>query len=363
MKKILLFLLSVLFLIADFSYSQYSSPESVTYDTTGHRYFISNTTSQKIVQRDRQGVVTDFVTVGSGIHGVTVHNGRVYVCNQTRIKGYDLTTAAEVFNVTISGSTFLNDLAVDNSGIIYVTDFSARRIYKLNTNTSEFWIYVSNTTNQPNGIYIDTPRNRLLVCCWGANAPIKSVNLSDSSISNIITTSYNNCDGISLDRNENVYISTWGIQSVVKYDINFANSPVIAASSLSNPADIYVNKLTDTLAVPNAGNSTVTFYFLNTPVGVNQNSSSILNTFELFQNYPNPFNPVTVIRYTLTENQFTSLKVFDIRGKEVDALVNEKQNPGFYEVTFNASRLSSGMYYYKLTSGNSSIVRKLTLIK
>ncbi|MBK8553823.1 MAG: T9SS type A sorting domain-containing protein [Ignavibacteria bacterium] len=363
MRAILFLSISLTLLFSTNSYSQYSSPESVTYDTLSKRYFISNTSSQKIVQRDLQGVVTDFVTVGSGIHGVTVHNGRVYVCNQTRIKGYDLNTAAEVFNVTISGSTFLNDLAIDNSGMMYVTDFSGRRIYKLNTNTSEFWIYVPATTNQPNGIYVDTPRNRLLVCCWGASAPVKSVSLSDSSITNILTTPYSNCDGISLDRNDNVYISTWGIQSVVKYDINFANSPVIVTGGLSNPADIYVNKKSDTLAVPNAGNSTVTFYFLDTPSGISQLSSLTPDSFELSQNYPNPFNPNTVIRYSLNENRFTSLKVFNALGKEVAELVKENQKAGIYEVTFDASRLSSGIYFYTLSSGSNSFTKKMSVVK
>lgn len=363
MKPILFLSIALILLSSKNSFSQYSSPESVTYDTLSKRYFISNTASQKIVQRNLQGVVTDFVTVGSGIHGVTVHNGRVYVCNQTRIKGYDLTSAAEVFNVTISGSTFLNDLAVDNSGMMYITDFSGRRIYKLNTNTSEYWVYVPATTNQPNGVYVDTPRNRLLVCCWGASAPVKSVSLSDSSITNIITTPYSNCDGISLDRNDNVYISTWGIQSVVKYDINFANSPVIVTGGLSNPADIYVNKKSDTLAVPNAGNSTVTFYFLDSPSGINQIGLTVPGNFNLSQNYPNPFNPNTVIRYSLNENRFTSLKVFSSLGEEVADLVNENQKAGIYEVTFDASPFSSGIYFYTLTSGSNSLTGKMTLIK
>jgi len=350
-------------LISSQAFSQYSSPESITYDTVSNRYFISNTSSSKILQRDRQGIVTDFVTVGGSIHGVTVHNNRVYVCNGTRIRGYDLTTALEVFNVVITGSVFLNDLAAGANEVLYVTDFNGRRIYKLNTITQEFWIYVANTTNTPNGIYVDIPRNRLLICCWGGSAPIRSVNLADSSITTVANTSYSNCDGISLDKFDNVYVSTWGIQSVVKFDINFANPPTVVTGSLSNPADIYVNRKTDTLAIPNAGNSTVTFFFLNNPSSINQ-SNEIPDDFTLYQNFPNPFNPNTVIGYNLAVSSFISIKVYDILGNEVASLVNEKQSSGYYEIDFYGIGLNSGIYYYRLESGETiSEAKKMILLK
>ena len=362
MKSFLLLTVTAIMLISNISFSQYSSPESITYDTTGKRYFISNTSSSKIVQRDRQGNVTDFVTVGGSIHGVTVYNGKVYVCNGTRVRGYDLISAAEVFNVLVSGSTFLNDLAIDNSGMIYVSDFTARRIYKVNSNNSDYWIYVPATTNQPNGLYVDSLRNRLLICCWGASAPIKAVSFADSLIANLITTPYSNCDGISLDRNDNVYVSTWGIQSVARYDINFINPPVIVASGLSNPADIYVNRKTDTLAVPNAGNSTVAFFHLDIPSGINQ-ISSIANSFVLQQNYPNPFNPSTNVEFGISNFGFVSLKIYDASGKEVATLVNKDLNSGTYKYTFDASNLPSGIYFYKLSANGFMDTKRMTLVK
>lgn len=345
-------------------YSQYSSPESITYDSASRRYFISNTTSQKIVQRDINGVVTDFVIVGSSIHGVTVYNNKIYVCNGTRVRGYDLSNASEIFNVTVTGSVFLNDLAFDNSGMIYVSDFNGRRIYKINSATSAYWIYVANTTNSPNGVYVDAPRNRLLVCCWGSNAPIKAVNFSDSSIANVVTTSYSNMDGISLDRNDNVYVSTWGIQSVVKYDINFSNAPVVVIGGLSNPADIYVNKITDTLAIPNAGNSTVVFHFLNNMTGVNESETDIANTFALSQNFPNPFNPTTKIEYDIKSKSRIQINVIDVLGREIKTLIDKEQSQGFYEVVFDASDLQSGIYFYRLIAdGKILYTRKMVFLK
>lgn len=98
-------------------------------------------------------------------------------------------------------------------------------------------------------------------------------------------------------------------------------------------------------------------------IGIRQISSSIPDRFMLYQNYPNPFNPATKIKYQLTRKSNISLKVFDIRGKEVTALVNEMQPAGTYEVTFDGSSLNSGVYFYRLTSENFRETKKFILIK
>ncbi|MBI4548628.1 MAG: T9SS type A sorting domain-containing protein [Ignavibacteriae bacterium] len=85
--------------------------------------------------------------------------------------------------------------------------------------------------------------------------------------------------------------------------------------------------------------------------------------FQLFQNYPNPFNPVTVIRYSLIVNSGATLKVFDVLGREVATLVNEKKAPGVYTVSWDASNQPSGVYLYRLNSGKFVDVRKMILIR
>jgi len=92
--------------------------------------------------------------------------------------------------------------------------------------------------------------------------------------------------------------------------------------------------------------------------------------FKLEQNYPNPFNPSTTIQYQLPEESKVTLKVYDILGSEVVTLVNEEQQPGYYEVQFNASghsgnarNLASGMYVYRLQAGEYVSVKKMMLLK
>jgi len=85
--------------------------------------------------------------------------------------------------------------------------------------------------------------------------------------------------------------------------------------------------------------------------------------FMLYDNYPNPFNPSTTIRYSIPEASFTTLSVYDALGNEVSFLVNESKSVGTYEVEFNATNLSSGIYYYTLQSGSFSSTKKMILTK
>jgi hypothetical protein len=88
-----------------------------------------------------------------------------------------------------------------------------------------------------------------------------------------------------------------------------------------------------------------------------------INSFELKQNYPNPFNPSTVISYTLPTSGEVTLKVYNVLGDEVTTLVNEEKSAGSYEVKFDASQLSSGIYFYKLQAGLFVETKKMMLIR
>ncbi|MEP7145679.1 MAG: choice-of-anchor J domain-containing protein [bacterium] len=89
----------------------------------------------------------------------------------------------------------------------------------------------------------------------------------------------------------------------------------------------------------------------------------IPNRYELSQNYPNPFNPTTVINYQLPKDGNVSISVFDNSGKEIMNLVNGFKTAGYYTINLNASSLSSGIYYYKLSFDNFSVVKKMMLVK
>ncbi len=94
-----------------------------------------------------------------------------------------------------------------------------------------------------------------------------------------------------------------------------------------------------------------------------EDEKQIPSEFNLTQNYPNPFNPTTKISWQSPVGSHQTLKIYDVIGNEVATLVDEYREAGSYEITFDASKLSSGIYLYKLQAGSFVEVKKMTLIK
>ena len=101
----------------------------------------------------------------------------------------------------------------------------------------------------------------------------------------------------------------------------------------------------------------------NVVLGTKENNNNVPTKFSLSQNYPNPFNPSTKIKYSIPTSAFTTLKVYDILGNEVKTLVNGQMQAGSHEIEFNASTLSSGVYFYKLQSDGLIQTKKMVILK
>ncbi len=101
----------------------------------------------------------------------------------------------------------------------------------------------------------------------------------------------------------------------------------------------------------------------STSTGVNSAEENLPSGFLLEQNYPNPFNPSTIVRYQLPKSALVNMTVYDILGRRVSVLVNERKNAGVHEVRFDATGLSSSVYFYRLTAGSYVETRKLVLMK
>ncbi len=117
----------------------------------------------------------------------------------------------------------------------------------------------------------------------------------------------------------------------------------------------------------NFGDNFIVDLFEDSSLGVSEESLPV--TFELFQNFPNPFNPETRISFTIpartagTVSGFTSLKIYDVLGREVATLFQERKTPGSYTVAWNGSEYSSGIYFYRLTAQTFSETRKMLLLR
>ncbi len=99
------------------------------------------------------------------------------------------------------------------------------------------------------------------------------------------------------------------------------------------------------------------------PIGITPVSHLVPKRFMLYQNYPNPFNPSTVIKFQITGSQFVKLSVYDILGREVAVLINERLSAGTYSVNWNAGNYASGIYFYTLLSGDFRGIKKMVLVK
>ncbi len=158
----------------------------------------------------------------------------------------------------------------------------------------------------------------------------------------------------------------------VNYWIPLSGSPALSGSSFANPN---LNGF-DIVSYRGAfGNSNWTSEWAQfnpknyEVIGINQISSIVPDKFTLSQNYPNPFNPTTNLEFGIPASQgesklgFVSLKVYDVLGKEVASLVNGNLNPGIYKYDFDASGLTSGIYFYTLKVNEFSETKRMMLLK
>jgi hypothetical protein len=98
-------------------------------------------------------------------------------------------------------------------------------------------------------------------------------------------------------------------------------------------------------------------------VGILNISTEIPSKYSLGQNYPNPFNPICNVQFTMCNAENVKFVVYDVQGREVQTLVNERLQPGTYEIKFDGSMLNSGVYFYKLTTGGFTETKKMLLLK
>jgi len=254
-----LFISSLLLISLSVFGQVYNAPESVDYDSNGGRYLISNSSSGQILSYIlEEDALSVFVSgVGAGPHGLEVVGNTVFACSGSRLKAYDLDTQEEIVNINL-GASFANGITHKGNDV-FITDFSGKDIYRYNILTGTFNMYIENLPKTPNGILYDGINDRLLLVCWGSNAPIYEINMSDSTHTIATSTNLGNCDGIAMDNNGDFYLSAWSNNSIHKFNSDFSNGYTVAVSNMSSPADIYYNTATDILAIPNSSNNTVIF--------------------------------------------------------------------------------------------------------
>src|SRR4030095_1258976 len=328
------------------------------------------------------GIAVDNNNVYTGIIRVDNVNLDEYVAVKYDLNGNEQWTAIHDNN---SGFNSLADIAVDNSGNSFIggNTLSGYTTIKFNSLGSEQWTrnYTNNIGEFLNVILTDNNGN----CYVTGGSSVGSSNYDYLTIKynvpgdSLWTRRYNGpgnendeAYSMTIDIDGNVYITgrsigpnlnwdyatvkynTSGVQQwVARFQSGIAHG--IAVDKFNN---VFVTGRSDTGGLP--GYATVKY---SQVVGVNPISNEIPNQFNLFQNYPNPFNPETKIIYELPKSSLVFLGIYDILGNETAVLINQKQIAGKYEVSFNGTNLSSGIYFYHLEADDFVQSKKMVLVK
>ncbi len=350
--------------------------------------------------------------LGSGITCLKIDGNFIYAAGKSyntdglftlytslRIIKYDLNgnTIWMSNDSLVNGSDNVVGMDIDPSGNVFVTCNYGLDIltFKFNALGTRLWkkIYsgiAGDYYDIVSGISADQSGNVIVT----GNSRRSSVNNDDDYVTlkydangNLLWEKFyngtmNSSDysyAVTTDASDNVYVTGYSLETgfnlnavTVKY-----NSAGVQQWNISFDAGNNENAdEANAIAIDGAGNIIIAGYAF-TPgnnedlmtvkysqtVGISQTSSQIPGRFFLSQNYPNPFNPKTKLEFGISKSGFVSLKIYDMTGKEIAALVNADLNPGVYNYGFDAGDISSGIYFYKLTTGGLSETKKMILIK
>ncbi|MEO8514534.1 MAG: SBBP repeat-containing protein [Ignavibacteria bacterium] len=305
---------------------------------------------------------------------------------------------ATPYNGPSNVADWMTGFVIDNSGNSYstgYTDINGRDILTVKLNSSgivqwaKFYNGITNASDQGNGIICDTAGVNIFVTGYEFKTGVSRDYLTIKYNANgdtIWTRRYNgqgnyqdNAMGIALDKQLNVYVT--GESTNINQDFDVAtikyspdgnlqwianwNSPGTGGDGgnkiiVDNQFNLYVG---GGAAAPGPNYLDLLTIKYSQPVGITTINNEIPKSYNLSQNYPNPFNPTTNIKYQIKNSGNVKLSVFDISGREVATLVNEKQISGTYEVTFDAQNFASGIYLYELSTDEYTVTRKMVLIK
>jgi len=348
MRK-LSYLLLLLGSFGNASAQSLSGVESVEYDPVNNRYLASSD-GISIISIAPDGGLSHF---GSGLvadYGMEVVGNTLFAIAGTRIKGYDLTSAAVVMDLNITGALFLNGLASNGSDRLWATDFNGYDIYEVNISdlSSPSFAMVADqtdlgTANRPNGIVYDGANNRVVFVNWGTNAPIKAMDLTSYNVTTLIAnTGLGNIDGIARDGQGNWYVSSWSPARITRYASDFSSPETITVPGINNPADICYSLATDTLAIP-GGNQVLFVGFESSVVGVDAPAATASVSIRYFAGLPQ-------VGFELTRPQPVTVEVVDMGGRVVYTAMEGQQNSGRQTIVLAAIGLESGAYVCRISS-------------
>jgi len=346
MKKILFFALA---LASSLTHAQsLTAIEGVEYDPTNQIFLVGN--GNNVVRMHSDAVPQGTLGAAKSNYGMEVMNGVLFSIVGSAVKGYDVTTGAQVMTISLAGASFLNGMASNGTDKLWVSDFSAKKIYEVNVANlaaPSSSIVVANTTSTPNGLTYDAANNRLVMVSWGASASIKAIDLSTYTLSVITTTNLGNCDGVDHDSYGNYYVSSWSPNAITKFSNDFTTtSTVTVAGGVSSAADICYAEEIDTLAIPCTGNNVVKFVGFNPSFVVEGNTSE----FQAY-GYPTEVKDMFTVGFDLPQAIDVNVRVFDVNGRLVNEVIHQTFPQGNHQLVITELPSESGIYFVQVWAG------------
>jgi len=268
----------------------------------------------------------------------------------------------------------------DNGGShTYIHDYVCNTINDSIINNKTYYLFDNYLDNGPSWLRVDSLTGSLYKLDYLNSCPFYFMeNLSDSLLMTLNGHS-NSCNDVSVNSINN--ISRWGITGTDKNFFGYGSSYY---STINRTYNSFFGLSHSAYSWSYSGMSVSIDHYIKgciiegivygdtLVVDINVNSNEVPAGYSLAQNYPNPFNPSTNIKFNVPavssrhafDGDLVQLKIYDITGKEIAVLLNEKKRPGEYSVTFNAANLPSGIYIYSLFANDSKIdTKKMIILK
>ena len=344
---------------------QLSNPSSTVYDAQNNRYFVANGGDGNINLITENGDVTLFKSGLSGVLSLAINNGVLYASDGwtdgTMIYGFDLLTSYELFSLNIPEAAQVNDLVFDSNGNLYVSDRVVDMVFKVDIQNETYEVFLTPMeVFAPNGMAFIAPDKLLIVSSSGFGI-IYETDLNTGNTSIVNEAPFESLDGIAVDDNGNVYVSSWGADS---YTCNlfyfpggdFSQPAEIILSNGSGMGDFSYDFVNNKLVIPNWWENTVTFLelpFVNDHEAINFSNDAI-------SVFPNPIsynNILNISSALFSDINNWECSLLNPSGKVIGKW--ELSNSDNLELNLPSLNISSGFKILLFESGDKRVYKKL----
>lgn len=241
-------------------------PNDVVFDESRNRYLASSWSGNAVIALDAQGNQSVFKSPVPHAHGMEIRDSLLFVASDQRILVLHAETAALLDSFTVPGAQTLGHIALDDPAYVYASDWTARKIFRIDLAADTAGALVS-LTDMPMGLWLEPENGRLVFLTYVNNAPVRAVSLPGGVMSTIRTTTINAADALCRDAAGRYYVSSLSGNAVHLFQPDWSGDPVVLANGLAGPSGLGYNARDGILGVTNYNAGIVSFLAIDALVG------------------------------------------------------------------------------------------------